>query len=360
MKNLRRYLKICLLLIAFALFTNAQTKEVQKLLENAYAKGEFSGVVLASKGEKLLFKGAVGEANREWKIPASTSTKFRICSVTKQFTAMLVMQLVETGKINLDAPVSDYLPEFRKETANKVSVRNLLLSASGLPVLPDEFYVNEDAKLLDANFVIGKYLQGDLLFNAGEKFNYNNGDFIILGAIIEKVSGKSYEQNLREKILTPLGMKNTGLLKNEAVVVNLADGYSFKNSNYIKESFVQIQNFGAAGAMYSTAEDLLLWDKALMRNKLLSKKFTDEMFTPSKQLGFVALGSWSYKLKLNGAEKTIVERQGYINGFCALNLIIPEDDFALVFLSNAETQTLFQTYASQGLSFAVLKTLFEK
>lgn len=212
----------------------------------------------------------------------------------------------------------------------------------------------------DANFVIGKYLQGDLSFEPGAKFNYNNGDFIILGAIIERVSGKSYETNLKEKILQPLGMKNTGLLKNESVVENLANGYSFKDGKFFNESFVQIQNFGAAGALVSTAEDLLLWNRALMANKLLSKKSTDEMFTPSAKLGFVGLGSWSYKLNLGGKEKTIVERQGYINGFCALNLIVPENDFALIFLSNTETQTLFQTYASRGLSFEVLKALFEK
>lgn len=362
MKKTNGYLKIYLVLFAIffsVISVEAQTPEIKQMLENAYTKGEFSGVMAISKSNELLAINSIGEANRDWKTSNSVATKFRICSVTKQFTAMLVMQLVEAGKINLDSTIAEYLPEFRKETARKVSIRNLLLSASGLPVLPDEFYVNEDAKMTDANFVIGKYLQGDLLFNSGEKFNYNNGDFIILGAIIEKVSGKSYEQNLREKILVPLGMKNTGLLKNEKVLSFLASGYSFKNSEFVKESFVQIQNFGASGAMYSTAQDLLLWDRALMRNKLLSKKFTDEMFKPSEKLGFVALGSWSYKLNLGGKEKTIVERQGYINGFCALNLIIPEDDFALIFLSNTETQTLFQTYASQGLSFQVLNALYK-
>jgi len=360
-----RYLKIytfLLMFLSFSFAANAQTEnsKIQQILENAYTKGEFSGVVLAAKGDKILFKGAVGEANREWKIPNSVSTKFRICSVTKQFTAMLIMQLVEQGKINLDATIAEYLPDFRKDTASKVSIRNLLLSASGLPLLPDEFYVSEDAKMTDAKFVIGKYLQGDLLFNSGEKFNYNNGDFIILGAIVEQISGKSYEQNLREKILEPLNMKNTGLLKNETVLLNLASGYTFKDGNFFKESFVQIQNFGAAGALVSTVEDLLLWDKALMSYKILSKKSTDEMFMPSAKLGFVALGSWNYKLNLNGKEKTIVERQGYINGFCALNLIVPEENISLVFLSNTETQTLFRTYASQGLSFKVLNNLIGK
>lgn len=360
-----RYLKIYLFLLIFLSFSfavnaQAENSKIQKILENAYAKGEFSGVVLAAQGDEILFKGAVGEANREWKIPNTISTKFRICSVTKQFTAMLVMQLVEAGKINLDSTVADYLPEFRKDTASKISIRNLLLSASGLPVLPDQFYVSEEATAANAKFVIEKYLQGDLLFNAGEKFNYNNGDFIILGAIVERVSGKSYEQNLREKILEPLKMKNTGLLKNTDVTPNLAGGYTFKDGKFYRETFVQIENFGAAGAMYSTVEDLLLWDKALMSNKLLSKKFTGEMFTPSEKLGFVALGSWRYKLNLGGRERTIVERQGYINGFCALNLIVPEEKTAVIFLSNTETQTLFRTYANQGLSFEVLNNLIKK
>ncbi len=362
MKPKLKYLKICLFLpavLVVAVHANAQTKslKVQQILETAYAEGEFSGVVLSSENDKIIFSGAVGKANRQWNIANQISTKFRICSVTKQFTAMLIMKLVEAGKINLDATIADYPTEFRKETASKIKIRSLLLSASGLPVFPDEFYVSEDHRTADANFVTGKYLQGDLLFESGAKFNYNNGDFVILGAIIEKISGKSYEANLIEKILQPLGMKDSGLLKNENVIENLANGYSFKDGAFFNEGFVQIQNFGAAGAMFSTAEDLLLWDKALMAYKLLSKKFTDEMFTPSDKLGFVALGSWSYKLKLGGVSKTIVERQGYINGFCALNLIVPEDKLAVIFLSNTETQTLFQTYASRGLSFEILKAV---
>lgn len=350
---------LLLIILSFSLAVGAQAKnsKIRQLIENAAAKGEFSGVVLAAKDDKIIFSGAVGKANRQWNIANQISTKFRICSITKQFTAMLVMQLVEAGKINLDKTVADYLPDFRKDTASKIKIRDLLSSASGLPLLPDDFYISEDVKLTDANFVINKYLQGDLSFEPSAKFNYNNGDFIILGAIIERVSGKSYEANLKEKITQPLGMKNSGLLKNETIVENLANGYSFRDGKFFNESFVQIQNFGAAGALVSTAEDLLLWDRALMSHQLLSKKLTEEMFTPSAKLGFVALGSWNYQSMLGGASKIVVERQGYINGFCALNLIIPEDNLAVIFLSNTETQTLFRTYAKQGLSYEVLKAV---
>ncbi len=333
--------------------------KVDELIRQAYAKGEFSGVVLVEKDGRIIYQDAVGLANRQFGIPNSFTTKFRICSVTKQFTAVLVMQLVDAGKIDLDKTILDYLPDFRKDTGGKIKVRDLLLSASGLPALPDEFYVSEDPKMVDAAFVIGKYLQGDLAFTPGERFNYNNGDFLILGEIVAKLSGKPYETVLEEKILKPLGMKNTGLLRNEDVVSTLAGGYSYRNGGYLNESFVQIRNFGAAGAMYSTAGDLQLWNRALMSNKVLSKRSTDEMFTPSPKLGFVGLGSWAYDLKFaDGKTVRAVERQGYINGFCALNIIVPERKISAVFLSNTETQTLFQTYASRGLSYEVLNELF--
>ena len=350
--------------LVFAIVASAQAfsnETIAKLIDEAHKKGEFSGVVLVAKGDKIIYQGAIGLANRQWNIPNKLNTKFRICSITKQFTAMLVMQLVEQGKVNLDKTIADYLPDFRRETASEVKIRDLLTSASGLADLPDEFYVNEDAKMTDADYVIKTYLQGDLLFESGERFNYNNVDFIVLDAIIEKVSGKSYEANLTEKILAPLGMKNTGLLKNEKVIENLASGYVFKDRNYFNESFVQIQNFGASGAMFSTAEDMFLWDKALLTYKLLSKKYTDEMFTPSAKLGFVALGSWTYPTKFSdGNVRKLTERQGYINGFCGLNIISNDDKISAIFLSNTETQTLFRTYAAQGLSYQVLNAIFEK
>ena len=356
----------CLLLVVLGEFAGADAAEttprpdVQSVLERAAAGGEFSGVVLAARGDEIIFRGAVGQANRSWKIPNALTTQFRICSITKQFTALLVMQLVEAGKIKLDGTLAEYLPDFRPETAKAVTIRHLLMNASGLPDLPDEVYVNEEAHAADAKFVIAKYLQGDLAFVPGSKFNYTNSDFIILGEVVARVSGLSYEQNLREKILEPLGMKNTGLLKSESIVPEMAEGYTFRDGQYGREGFVQIQNFGAAGAMYSCAGDLLAWDKALLTNKLVSKETTATMYKAAPELGYVACGSWSYPLTLGGTKRVVVERQGHINGFSALNLLIPEDGLALIFLGNVDTQTLFQTYTGKGLSAEVLRVLYGK
>jgi CubicO group peptidase (beta-lactamase class C family) len=356
------YLKIYILLIlcGFLTIANAQSPKakIQKLLENAYAKGEFSGVALIAKGDKIIYKGAVGLANREWKIPNTVNTKIRLCSVTKQFTAMLTMQLVAEGKLNLDKTVSDYLPDYRQDTGSKIRLRDLLNSASGLPTFDDlAFYQSDDEKLTDVNYVVKNYLSGDLTFEPSTKFNYNNADFIILGAIIEKVLGKSFEQNLRERIFTPLGMKNSGVYTQE-IVENQASGYYRKDGRFIIETPFRMQNYQAAASAYSTIDDMFLWDRALLTNKLLSKDLTREMFTPSPKLYFVALGSWAYNLKLSdGKEHRMVERQGNVGGFCNLNIIAPDDDWSLVLFSNTETQTLFRTYGNEGLSAEILNIL---
>jgi CubicO group peptidase (beta-lactamase class C family) len=355
----------CCLLLAFCLTLDAfasNNQKIENLLKSANEKGEFSGAVLVAKGDKIIYKGAVGLANREWNISNKTSTKFRISSVTKQFTSLLIMQLVEEGKINLDAKISDYLPNFPKVTGEKVTVRNLLLSASGLPALESPvFYKNdEDSRLTDFDYVIETFIRGDLIFESGSKFNYNNADFIVLGAIIENVTGKTYKQVLTEKILKPLGMKNTGLITKGEVIENLASGYIYKDGKYFQEPFSSIKNYSSAGAMYSTLDDMFLWDKALNENKLLSKEKTEIMFTASRQLGFVALGSWVYDIKIaENKSWKLVERQGGIGGFSSLNIISPDEKLSVIFLGNIETGTLFRTYANQGLSFKVLKVLAE-
>ncbi len=334
----------------------------QNLLENAYKKGEYSGALLVAKGDKVIFKGAVGLANREWNIPNKTDSRFRINSITKQFTAMLVMQLVEEGKIELDKPISTYLPNFPKQLSKKITVKDLLMSASGLPDFDvPAFYTTQDERLTKFDYITKTFLKGELQFEPGSKFNYNNGDFLTAGAIIEKVTGKTFEQVLQEKILKPLGMKNTGMIENGEIIEDLASGYIYKDGKFYKEPFYSIENYGSAGAMYSTLDDMFIWNKALFSYKLLSKENTEKMFTASPQLGFVALGSWVYDLKFaEGKSYKLIERQGAIGGFSSLNVISYDEKLSIIFLGNVGTGTLFRTFAKQGLSFETLRLLNEE
>jgi CubicO group peptidase (beta-lactamase class C family) len=269
------------------------------------------------------------------------------------------MQLVESGTLQLDAPVTDYLTDLEKPISRSVTLRNLLSSTSGLPALDDTvFWSTTDERLGSPRLVARQFIGGDLLFEPGKQFSYNNADFILLGAVLEQVTGKSYEHLLHEKILMPLDMKQTGVLRQDKITKKLASGYIKHDAEVLHEPYYHIQNFSSAGAMYSTVGDLLTWNTALLTYQMLSKPYQDEMFTPLPNLGFVALGSWVYPLKLrDGKQVKIIERQGNIGGFCALNQLLPESGHSLIFLSNVEAQTLFSTYMGKGLSYDVLNAL---
>jgi CubicO group peptidase (beta-lactamase class C family) len=336
--------------------------KIDKIVQKYHALQQFDGIVLVARKGTILYKKAVGIADREWNIPVTTSTKFKIASITKQFTALLIMQLVERGTLRLEGTISDYLPDYRKDTGSKITLKQLLTHTSGLPNLDEDagFYQSHDAQLASPAYMVKTFCSGDLIDEPGQKFNYNNADYIILGAILEKVTGKTYKQLLQSEILQPLKMTSSGLIDEETVLGRLARGYVYSNALYTNEPYFRIQNFYAAGAMYSTIDDLFLWDRALDTNRLLSKSATTTMFTPSQELGYVALGSWAYTLKFaGGAIPLFIERQGSIGAFHSLNLRAPEQDIDLILLSNLDSSDLFTIYAKKGLPYELLQAIFE-
>src|SRR6185436_14293187 len=185
--------------------------KIQEVLALAHKYRQFNGTVLVAEDGKVVYKGGFGLANMEWNIPNTPDTKFRLGSITKQFTATVILQLVEQGKIKLDGKLSDYLPDYRKDVGNKVTIHNLLTHTSGIPSytgLPG-FFDNVSRNPYKVTEFVNKYASGDLEFEPGSKFSYNNSGYFLLGAIIERVTGKTYEQVLKENIFDPLGMKNS-------------------------------------------------------------------------------------------------------------------------------------------------------
>ncbi|WP_218081850.1 serine hydrolase domain-containing protein [Anthocerotibacter panamensis] len=368
-----RPLVFCLMLILLfysALSVSSETAissenlpaKIDTIVQKYHDFRQFDGIVLVAQKGKILYKKAFGIADREWNIPITVSTKFKIASITKQFTALLVMQLVERGTLKLEGTIADYLPDYRKDTGSKITLKHLLTHTSGLPNLDENagFYQSHDSQLSSPIYVVKSFCSGDLISEPGLKFNYNNADYIILGAILEKVTGKPYKQLLQTEILQPLNMFSSGLVNEETVLGNLARGYTYNNGIYTNEPYFRIQNFYAAGAMYATIDDLYLWDRALDINRLLSKSATMVMFTPSQELGYVALGSWAYTLKMSGGAKPLfVERQGSIGAFHSLNLRAPEQEIALILLSNLDNSDLFTIYAKKGLPYELLQAIFE-
>ena len=311
----------------------AKIDELMKVY-NSYR--QFNGAVLVAENGKVIFKKGYGMANMEWNIPVETDTKFRLGSITKQFTSMLILQLVQEGKIKVDGKLTDYLPDYRKDTGDRITIHQLLNHTSGIPSytgLPNFFQEISRNPYSVPDFV-KKFASGDLEFEPGTKFNYNNSGYFLLGAIVERVTGKPYEQALKERILDPVGMKNTGYDHHATILAKRAAAYEKRPAGYVNAPYLDMSLPYAAGSLYSTVEDLYLWDQALYTDKLLSPQLKELMYKPG--LNNYAYG-WVVRkapLGAQGEPVTIIEHGGGINGFNTVITRMPESKNLIVLLNN--------------------------
>lgn len=334
----RRILTLFLIAIITATAAIAQDKvqKIDALLKNYYDYGQLNGAVLVSENGKVIYKKGFGMANMEWEIPNQPDTKFRIGSVTKQFTATLILQLVEEGKIKLDGKITDYLPDYRKDTGERVTIHQLLNHTSGIPSytgLPG-FFQNESRNPYNVKDFVKKFASGDLEFEPGSKFAYNNSGYFLLGAIIEQVTGKSYAQVLQERIFDPLGMKDTGYDDDAPLIKKRAAGYQKTPGGFENAAYLDMLLPYAAGSIYSTVEDLSKWDQALYDTKILSDASKKLMFTPG-------LSNYGYGFTISDrsigktAQKTkFISHSGGINGFNSLFSRLVDQKSSIIILDN--------------------------
>src|SRR5215813_15314180 len=250
-------LNVCAVVLAVVAVQSAalaQNKpaQIDKLISTYARYGQFNGAVLVADEGKVVYQKGVGLANMEWEIPNAPDTKFRLGSITKQFTATLIMQLVEQGKIKLDGKLSDYLPDYRKDTGEKVTIHHLLTHTSGVPSYTSQpgFFENVSRNPYKVDEFVKKYASGNLEFEPGSKYTYNNSGYFLLGAIIEHVTGKPYEQVLKENIFDPAGMKNTGYDHHDTIIAKRATGYSKTPNGYTNAAYLDMSIPYAAGSMY--------------------------------------------------------------------------------------------------------------
>jgi CubicO group peptidase (beta-lactamase class C family) len=343
------FLTILLVLFSFQAQSTAQDKATQidgfvKLWQET---GTFNGTVLVAEKGKVIFKKGYGLANMEWNIPHKPDTKFRIGSITKQFTSMLVMQLVEKGKIDLQGKLSDYLPYYRKDVGEKVTIHHLLTHSSGIPS-----YTKDMARLQElhqdpypVDKFVKEYCSDDLEFEPGSKYLYNNSGYFILGAIIEEVTGKPYADVLQEKILDPVGMKDTGYDHPVPLIKNRAAGYSVTFDGYVNADYLNMSLPYAAGALYSTVEDLYKWDQALYTDKLLSKKTKKEMFKPHIASGGESHYAYGWGISKRSFPKSkekvnSISHGGGINGFNTFIDRLVDDKHLIVIFNNTPAASL--------------------
>ncbi len=309
------------------------TAKVDEYMKAAVEVERFSGSILVARDGQAIVSKSYGMANVELDVPNTPNTVFRLASITKQFTATAIMMLQERGKLNVNDSFCKYLTDC-PAAWQPITIRQLLTMTSGipgvsameagplrgLPVPWDQWLAAVKKKPLD--------------FTPGENFKYSNGGYTLLGFIIERVSGKSYGEFLQENIFTPLAMKQTGYEDPLRIIKNRATGYRQLPGDPITNvPYLEIFGLYAAGGIYSTTGDLLLWDKALYTDKLLSRKSLDEMFTPFKEMlpgkGY-AYGWWSSK-KFDRQE---IAHGGNLAGFITYIARFPSERVTVIVLSN--------------------------
>ena len=325
-------------LVTWADIPTAQDKArmVDALLASYHDAGLFNGAALVSDGGKVMLKKGYGLADFEWKIPNTPDTKFRIGSITKQFTATVIMQLVEEKKLSLDATLSSVLPYYRKDTGSKITVHHLLTHTSGIPSytgLPN-FMRDVSRDPYGVREFVEKYCSGDLEFEPGSRFLYNNSGYFLLGAIIEAVTNKPYAQALRERVFDPLGMAASGYDLSVPILEKRAHGYESGLAGVRNADYLDMGLPYAAGSLYSTVEDLYIWDQALYGEKVLPSKAKERMFTPG--LGNYGFGWFIEKRSIGGdkAERLTIGHGGGINGFSTQITRLPEDRHLVVLFNN--------------------------
>jgi len=305
---------------------------------NTLTRPGAAGISIAvARGDKIIFAKGYGLADVELNVPVNADSIFRIGSVTKQFTAAAVMKLVEEGKISLDATVQTYLPDF-PEKQWPVKVRHLLTHTAGVwSYTADEKFMGRDTSLeLTPTEMIALFKDKPLEFEPGTKFSYSNSGYYLLGAIVEKVSGKPYATYVQEELFGPLGLAHTRYESNTDIIPGRAQGYTLKDGKLANDKAIGADVPGAAGSLLSTPSDLVRWEIALSEGKVV-KPESFKLMSTSAYLTDGKKTNYGFGLGMNEWEgRRRISHSGGIFGFSSILISLPEDGVVVAALSNSE------------------------
>jgi CubicO group peptidase (beta-lactamase class C family) len=304
------------------------TARMEQVIQSYATSGIFMGTVLVARDGTAVLDKAYGMANLELDVANTPDTKFRLGSITKQFTAASILLLEERGKLKLDDRVKTYLPE-APMSWDRITIFNLLTHTSGIPnftAFSDYNTIKVSSR--SAAAAVAAMRDRPLDFGPGEQMSYSNSGYIVLGAIIEKVSGQSYEKFVSDNIFTPLGMTDSGYDSNTAIIKRRASGYVKTPAGYVNAGYIHMSIPHGAGALYSTTHDLLKWEQGLFGGKVVSRASLDRMTTPFKN--DYAFGLIS--VTVNG--RRMIWHNGGIDGFNSYMAYFPDTRTVVAVLSN--------------------------
>ena len=289
----------------------------------------FSGSIAAIKDGEILFQKAYGCANIEHNVKNTTETKYKIWSITKQFTAAAILILEERGLLRVEDSLKSYFTDW-VDLNPQITIHHLLTHTSGIfnySSLPDSHKTFQRMHHKKSDLII-TFMSKPLDFEPGTQWNYSNTGYYLLGMLIEKLSGKSYSEFLSENTFLPLGMFNTGVDDEKKIIENKASGYYLNENNLIHCNYINMNLMLSSGGMYSTTEDLLIWAQALSSDTLLSSKSIKKMNTSHKN-------NYGYGVSINmNGNRRVIHHNGSCEGFLSEIHRYVDDNFTIVILSN--------------------------
>ncbi|MFH6993462.1 serine hydrolase [Flavobacterium sp. FlaQc-48] len=343
-------MKSRLTLIVLAVFTLGYSQKelgnkLEKYMDAQFAINDFSGTVLVSKNDSIVFKKAYGFADYEWKVNNTIDSKFSLASVSKQFTAVAILQLAESKKLSLEDPLSKYFNDFPK--GDKITLKMMLSHNSGLQMDYDELYLSKTD--LNKDSVYTYLAKKPLLFEPGTSTAYSNIGYYLLAQIIEKVTGQSYSAYLKQNLFDKAKMYNSGVSANDAIVDKMTQLYYFNDNKLVKNPYINWNfNLGHDG-VYSTVEDLNLWNKVLFDSQtLLSEESKKKMFTSynDQNYGYGVVINPFY----NQNHQLIAHDGGFFGAMTSFNKFT-EDKVFITVLSNNQSKSYYMAYGLAGICF---------
>ena len=315
-------------------------KKTEAYLAEQAARGRFSGTVLFAKDGVPVFKQAFGLANRSFEVPNRIDTKFNLGSMNKMFTGVSIAQLAEKGKLSFDDTIGDHVPDYsNSEVAGKVQIHHLLTHTSGLGhYWTDEYMKTSKDRFRDVEDYLPLFVDQPLLFEPGSEFSYSNAGYMVLGLIVERVSGQSYFDYVMESVYRPAGMINTDAYELDYVVPNLAVGYTragAREGGLKNNLFTHVVKGGPAGGGYSTVEDLLAFSNALLDNRLLSPEHTELVFDGKVTRVDNIKYAYGFSNRIENGHKII----GHSGGFQGINSVLSmyvDLGYTIAVMSNAD------------------------
>lgn len=333
--------------------------EIDAIFQEAFPTNGPGATVLIAKGDSILYNKAFGMANLELDVPMKSGQVFQLASITKQFTSVAILMLMEQGKLSLEDPLSKYIPDFPR--GNEITLHHLLNHTSGIQSYTNLPGFRAKTRLdMTTEEVISVFKDLPLEFSPNESYAYSNSGYFLLGYIIEQVSGQTYAAFIRQHIFDPLGMKQSYYTSTYQIIPNRASGYHFYDGIYENVEYLSPTIPYSAGALMSTVEDMFRWNTAIHHNTLISEKTKQLAFT-NYQLANGKHDNYGYGWHINEIEGiSTIEHTGGINGFTTSGIYIPSQNIYAIVLTNLDNGVGPETHNLKAVSAVLGQSIKEK